>query len=60
MKTRCSYCGDTSNIQREGNLCHSCSRGIMVKVDANELKQKNICKDCGYEQEYEWQNGIKE
>jgi hypothetical protein len=32
MKTECNVCGCTSNIQSEGNGCHTCLRGIMIEV----------------------------
>lgn len=31
MLTKCTYCGEHSRIQMEGNACHTCMRGIMVR-----------------------------
>lgn len=31
MLTKCTYCGEHSRIQQEGNGCHTCLKGIMVR-----------------------------
>jgi len=36
-KTRCSYCGTVSTTQRQGDVCHACWKGWMVK--AKESKE---------------------
>jgi len=41
MLTKCSYCGEHSRIQQEGNACHTCMKGIMIR---NEGEEKNILR----------------
>ena len=36
MLTKCTYCGEHSRIQREGNACHTCMMGIMVRDEEFE------------------------
>ena len=35
-KTYCTFCGESSNIQSEGNLCHICQRGYMTAQEPPE------------------------
>ena len=33
MKTQCTNCGVTSKNQPEGDGCHACHSGVMVKAE---------------------------
>ncbi len=39
MLTKCSYCGERSRIQQEGNACHSCMKGIMIRDKERERRR---------------------
>lgn len=32
MKTKCSYCGRESKVQRSADTCKICLRGVMIPV----------------------------
>jgi hypothetical protein len=31
MLTKCTFCGEHARNQQEGNACHSCMKGIMIR-----------------------------
>lgn len=38
--TKCNNCGELSNNQYPGNLCHTCQNGIMEEIEEdNSLKE---------------------
>jgi len=45
MLTKCTYCGEHSRIQQEGNACHSCMKGIMVRDKEWEDNPYFLTKD---------------
>lgn len=32
MKTICTHCGQVADNQAPGNGCHSCNKGIMIRM----------------------------